>query len=351
MTHASKIFSIAELEEAIRDGWVRVQSHPTEPLFIYNYSEGAQFKRYWNNVTLNCRGLILNSEMNIIARPWKKFFNFGERPLEFSTADPCEVTDKKDGSLGILYKIPSTGSYAFATRGSFASEQAIHATLVWEARYSHKVTPLDGFTFLFEIVYPDNRIVLDYKGMDDLILLGAVDNDLGFYYGPREAAGMLCWDGPVTEVFEYNSLNDCFGVHRTNAEGLVIRSGSSMVKLKQEDYVSLHKLVTGLNERAVWERLKDGQSIDDICESLPDEFHDWVDEVARNLITDYLSNEGQIIGEYIRVRNAVPENCSRKQFALEAMKSPCRSYMFLLFDGKAIDEQIWISMRPEFKTE
>lgn len=347
MTHVSVTFPVDDLMQAISDGWVRVQTNEDNSLSIYNYSELSQYKRYWNTVTLNCRGLILDNDMNIVARPWKKFFNFGERPLEFSTADPTEVTDKKDGSLGILYRNPITGDYAIATRGSFASNQAIHATDVWNNRYSHIVQPLDGYTFLFEIVYPENRIVLDYGELDDLILLGAVQIERGFYYGPSEAAGMLNWSGPVTEVFEYGSLNDCFKVHRPNAEGLVIRSGTSIVKMKQEDYVSLHKLVTGLNERAVWERLKDGESRDSICASLPDEFHKFVDDTASDLEDDFSAIYLLAHQDYCKVMNKMKCGFTRKDFALEAKKYHNPSLLFNFLDNKSNHQSVWDMIRPK----
>jgi RNA ligase len=344
MIHVSNIFPVDDLEEEIAAGNVRMQSHPTLPLNIYNYTEKTQFDRRWNKVTLNCRGLILDDKMNIVARPWEKFFNWGERPTLFSTGDPVEVTDKKDGSLGILY--PSDyWHYAIATRGSFSSDQAIHATKIWNDKYA-EVEPLGGYTFLFEIVYPENRIVLNYGDMDDLILLGAVDMRRGFYYGPTEAAGMLGWIGPVTEVFEYKTMNECFGVHRLNAEGMVIRSGSNMVKLKQEDYVSLHKLITGLNKRAVWERLKGGASLVDICENLPDEFHDWVKLVGGELLDLQLKIDIEVLNTYVDLIHSLPDGFSRKQFAVAAKETKYPGYMFSLFDGQRIDDKIWDSIRP-----
>ncbi|QZE11717.1 RNA ligase [Streptomyces phage Karp] len=353
MVHVSSIFSLEDLEKAIADGWVRVQTNEDNTLFIYNYTEQAQYKRYWNNVTLNCRGLILDSYNHIVARPWKKFFNFGERPLLFSTDDPVEVTDKKDGSLGILYQHPMTGDYRIATRGSFLSDQAIHATNVWDNKYSHIADPWHGVTFLFEIVYPENRIVLDYGETDDLILLGAVQNQYGWYYGPNEAAGMLNWTGPITEVFEYRTTNDCFKVHRSNAEGLVIRCGSEMVKLKQEDYVALHKLVTGLNERAVWERLMAGESRDTICSSLPDEFHGFVDKVADELETQFKEIYHSSHVSYCEILNkmpgksALPKNEWRKLFASYAVKMPNYDLIFNYLDNRPVAESIWKMIRPK----
>jgi RNA ligase len=345
MVHVSQIFSTKDLADAISDGWVRFQTNEDDTLSIYNYTELAQYKRHWNPVTLNCRGLILDNDMNIVARPWKKFFNFGERPLLFSTDDPVEVTDKKDGSLGILYRHPMTGDWKIATRGSFQSDQAIHATKVWDDNYSHRVATIDGLTVLFEIIYPENRIVLDYD-FDDLVLLGSVQNEYGWYYGPNETAGMINWPGPVTEVFEYRTLNDCFGVHRPNAEGLVIRAGSEMVKMKQEDYVALHKLVTGLNERAVWERLKAGETRDSICSSLPDEFHKFVDDTAANLEDDFNAIYLLAHLDYCRVMNKMKVGHSRKDFALEAIKCHNSSLLFNFLDNKSNHESVWDMIRP-----
>lgn len=346
MVHISAIFPEKFLNEEIANGYVRAQRSPDGTLIIYNYSEKAQFERRWSDVTLNCRGLITDICNNIVARPFKKFFNFGERPLEFSTHDPVEVTDKKDGSLGILYRHPNTGDYAIATRGSFISDQAIHGTEIWRERYSHIAQPLKGYTFLFEIVYPKNRIVLDYGDLDDLILLGAVQNDRGFYFGPTEAAGMLNWPGPVTEVFEYTTLNDCFKVHRPNAEGLVIRSGNRMVKLKQADYVALHKLVTGLNERAVWERLKAGETCASICESLPDEFHGFVKDVSSDLESRFDAIYQSSWEDYVKIKNQLPVDATRKQFAMLAVKTSQPGIMFNHLDGKPVGDIIWDQIKP-----
>lgn len=329
----------------VDSGYVRINSHPSSNLRLANYSEKTQFERRWNEVTLNCRGLVFDDNYEIVARPFAKFFNFGERPLEFSTDDPVEVTDKMDGSLGILFWNDEEAEYQIATRGSFNSDQAIHATEVWNRKYPF-ATPLEGYTFLFEIIYPANRIVLNYGELDDLVLLGAVEHSRGIVYGPNEAAGMMDWNGPKAKVFEYRTLNDCFGVHRANAEGLVIRSGTKMVKMKQEDYVTLHKLVTGLNERAVWERLKKGESAASICEQLPDEFHDWVVDTAQDLFVKFFEKEQEILGAYIDVITSLPGGFTQKDFALKAVKTPYSSYLFKLLKCESVDDMIWETLKP-----
>ena len=94
-----------------------------------------------------------------------------------------EVTAKLDGSLGIAYTHPE-GDVRLATRGSLASGQAIEATRIWHEKYRHVAIP-EGVTPLFEIIYPDNRIVLDYGEMRDLVLIALIDTETGADIDPR----------------------------------------------------------------------------------------------------------------------------------------------------------------------
>ena len=91
------------LNKMIAEGYVKVAFHPSEDLYIYNYSQTAQYERVWNEVTLQCRGLILDGKGKIIARPFPKFFNLGETENQIIPPLPFEIYEKMDGSLGISY--------------------------------------------------------------------------------------------------------------------------------------------------------------------------------------------------------------------------------------------------------
>lgn len=349
MVHVSVLFSVENLKANINAGLVRVQTHPTLPFSIYNYTEEVQYKKKWNDVTLNCRGLILDADYNIVARPWKKFFNLGEGFIQFDMTDPVEVTDKMDGSLGILYATPR--GHAIATRGSFASDQSVHATKIWKERYSDISVPMD-LTFLFEIIYPDNRIVLNYGSMDDLVLLGAVNNEYGYYYGPGEAAALLGWNGHVTQTFEYKTTQEAFSAaDRKNAEGFVIRCGNKQVKLKQTDYIELHRIVTNLNERTIWARLSAGETVESIIDAVPDEFHAFVQEVADELIRKLELIKRLASKYYWIIMNELGADFSRREFAALATKSSLSKYLFLLLDGKSIDTLVWQQIKPKMEAQ
>lgn len=363
MTHVSVIFSVEDLDREIRGGWVRRQCHPDYNYSIYNYTEKAQFAKHWNQVTLNCRGLILDDSFNILARPWKKFFNLGEGYIEFDMNDPAEVTDKMDGSLGILYPTfhrkwnggnPITiTDWHIATRGSFNSEQAMHATELLESKnYLYEITPLDGWTYLFEIVYPSNRIVIDYHGMDDLVLLGAVNNTYGYYYSPDVAAATLNWRGPVVKIFDYKTLQEAFVAEdRTNAEGFVIRCGNHQVKLKQTDYLALHRIVTNLTEKRIWESMTEGKSDLDLCELFPDEFHSWIRKVYFYILNNCNSKRNEVCDEFDELIENLGDGFTRKDFAIVATKSTNAKYLFAILDDKDINPMLWRDCEPSAESK
>lgn len=347
--HYTELFRQGELYSIIQQGYVSVRDHLEFPLRIYNYTDKAQYDQVWNNVTMNCRGLIVDYDGNIVARGFPKFFNYGQPgAAEIALDDVVQVTDKMDGSLGIMYQCPD-GSYAIATRGSFHSDQAIFATNVLRTRYPG-FQGIDGGTVLFEIVYPDNRIVLDYGDMADLVLLGSVNNETGRSYGPNNPM-VYSWPGPKAEDFGSMTLAEALALPpRVNAEGIVVRSytDGAMLKYKQEDYVRLHRLVFGLSEKAVWEHLSthDGD-ISGMLEGLPDEFHGWVRGKANDLTMMHSIIREKVWSLY---NSMWPEYgiLDRKSFALAAYNYPeYRSYLFMCYDDKDISSAIWRSLKPK----
>lgn len=309
MTKLFEMLDMARLADAMAEGYVKRQFHPTQHLAIYNYTAKCQYDQAWTEVTRACRGIIIETDTGkVIARPWPKFHNYGEH--EDGTLDlsaPVEVTDKLDGSLGILYPswpVTAIGpEWAIATRGSFTSEQAMVATrLLHEQAFYRDIDP--ELTYLFEILYPGNRIVVDYGNVEALRLIGGVVTATGEPLSPADMPG---WVGTRVEVFEAETLSEALLIEpRPNCEGVVVRylvAPYAMVKIKQADYVALHRILTGTNARNVWEvvavqtcehlikerkhwgtflgidpaRAEEVLALgDDWLDDVPDEFHEWV---------------------------------------------------------------------------
>ena len=349
MPKIDALFPRAALDEAISSGHVRVQTHPDLPLSIYNYTEKAAYDGVWNEVTLQCRGLIVNDDGDVVARPFRKFFNYGQAGApELDLDARVVVTDKLDGSLGILYPMPD--GHAMATRVSFTSDQALHATKVWNERYEDSWSIyLDGVaTYLFEIVYPENRIVVNYGKFDDLILLGALNNETGKPDG--ESQNLLDqWFGPCADIFDYSTLAEALEAEpRPNAEGYVIYfpDHDERLKIKQEDYVALHRIVTGLNARTVWEHLCAGLPIEDLIAPLPDEFHEWVRGIEGDLTQGVNDRKWEINYAYENLLRGLGPDFSRKDFAMAAKEREDSWAMFSLLDGRDIVPELWKRAKP-----
>lgn len=337
------------LREMIDAKYIRVKDHPTLPLRIYNYSELAMFDKLWNPATMQCRGLIAHREGWIVARPWPKFFNYGEKATLIGSHDPVEIVDKMDGSLGIGY--PTEQGWAIATRGSFESDQAIFATEWMQSQYH--MAESSPFTPLFEIIYPDNRIVLDYGDFKGLVLLGCVDTQMGHVYGPMAAAGMLDWRGLTANVFPEKTIAEFMSgpnAHRSNAEGVVVRSGHRMIKIKQDDYVKAHAVVTGLSNKSVWEMLANGNSVPEQAAFMPDEFYSWLITTAGELTAAMIDWKTEALVEWHRIGTNLLHMhggaATRRDFAALATKSHYSAALFRLYDNRDIDDLAWKAVKP-----
>lgn len=349
MTYLDDLLDHRHLQQMIDEGYVRVQTHPEYPFSIACYTKEAMFERKWNHTTMTCRGLIWNHKSGeVLARPFKKFFNLGEPgAVEFADDDWVTVYDKVDGSLGIAYEAPD--GPAIATKGSFTSEQAQRGTeLLRELypMYQHD----DVHTDLFEIIYPENRIVLDYKNLEGLVYLGSVDIEDGSDYW--NGVLMSVWGIPRNHFMMagfWEEVKDQIKLDRPNAEGVVVHceERNERLKLKQEDYIELHKVMTGLNERQLWEWLSQGKSWEEVLSSLPEELHGWAEPILMELSEKY-SNLVQGIGRSFQYHIGKAED--RKDFALRIKEYPSldKGVMFCMLDGQFErgEQLIWKALRP-----
>lgn len=351
--------NITALQQLIADDYIKVQKHPTAPFYIYNYTPKTQYDRVWNELTLACRGLILDENYNIVARPFGKFFNLGEMENQVIPNEPFEVFEKLDGSLGILYW--HEDKPFIASRGSFSSEQALVATNMLHTQYAHVIPQLDSTkTYLFEIIYPENRIVVDYGAERKLVLLAVIDNQTGIdiietqylrmenveTQDVRSADAASLRASGFDIVKRYDGLNDLQllkTLEEENKEGFVVRFQSGYrLKVKFEEYQRIHRIVTGVSNVSIWEYLKTGQDLAPILEKVPDEFYDWVKETHAQLLAQFAEIEAICKADFQVLE-------TRKDTALYFQTCRYPAVLFKMFDQKPYDEVIWKQLRPVFQ--
>jgi RNA ligase len=332
-------FNSEILKSYQEQGLITMRKHPEAGLYIVNYTPKVQYDRLWDEITMKTRGLIIDSEGNVVARPFGKFFNFEEHQPSEIPQLPFEVFEKVDGSLGILFWL--NDKPFIATRGSFESDQSKHATEVLYSRYHHTFERLDkSATYLFEIIYPENRIVIDYGDMDDLILLTVIDNETG-----SERIDDIGF--PMVKRFDgINDLTKLRAVEENNKEGFVVRFNNGFrVKMKFAEYVRLHRIITGVSNIAIWEYLADGKSMQELLEKVPDEFYTWVKQTQTELISKF--------DEIYEASKAAYAECyseDKKTFALAAIGKykKLSSVLFCIYNNKDYIKLIWKMCRPTF---
>lgn len=344
----------SEIKPYIEKGLVNMQRHPENcDICIFNYTPECQFGKKWDKVTRACRGLILNILTDeVIARPFEKFFNYEElleQGVDISTTRPF-ITKKYDGSLGILYWL--NGKPWIATRGSFTSDQAIWATNwirknVGENRnnYFFDIEETDAkWTHLFEIIYPENRIVITYD-FSGLVYLGSIFKEDGSqrFLMPPEPIKAL-------EMLPFHDFHDWKGMqaeNTTNEEGFVVydKEKGLRFKIKFEEYKRLHRIVTGVSEIAIWESLRDGKSLNEFLDKVPDEFAKWVNDIVNHLRANFAEVWGRaMIGAQMAGAG------TRKEKAVYIMKNypEVSAIIFAIIDeqNRRAVERCWKMVRP-----
>jgi RNA ligase len=364
-----RLFSVADLEARVASAHVRVRRHPIAPLAIANYTSRATYDRLWDDVTRQCRGLIWNEETGeVVARPFVKFFDLHSTGGRIPDRPPI-AHEKLDGSLGILYR--HEGAWAVATRGSFESDQAIWASGHLRCRYPELRVP-EGLTTLVEIVYSDNRIVVDH-GREDLVLLAAIDNSTGADVPVWE---IDWWPGPMVEQHVVGSAADAYMLATSNAfgerEGLVLtwyRPGkpSLRVKVKHPHYVQLHRIVTGLTERDIWRTIVAAEwrelggsgavarvlnvsvamadalpGMDELLAATPADF-----SARAHLVEVRLREAYAVLVASVDEWWATRPDGERRRFAEQARATTFPSLLFSRLDGRPWRLEAWGLVRPE----
>ncbi|MCA9397240.1 T4 RnlA family RNA ligase [candidate division WWE3 bacterium] len=342
MKQVNSIQDIISLAQNKSTDWAKygdVYSRQLDHLVLLNYTQSAIYNRRWNFLERVSRGLIIDTEKGeVAARPFDKFFNWlegGER----SSGHIVSVTEKVDGSLGILYR--HNGQYKISTRGGFESAQALWATEKL-GHYDMNFIP-DNYTLLFEIVYPENRIVVDYGDKEELVLIGARDRFTGEY--------MSYWDllhmadqmyMRCAKFFKFNDISeiiaDCGELSASN-EGYVVEfSDGQRFKFKGDRYLELHKMITNLSFKNTVRAMQNG-SIQEIFDTVPNEFLDevryWVSIIEFCVQTTRT--------RALDIYTQAPIDGTRKEFAQWTMGNhkEYAPYLFALLDKQDITPAIY----------
>lgn len=335
------------LQQEVRNGTIiEVQQGD---LSLFCYTNRCVYHRLWNSWNILARGLILDrSNRQVIATPFPKFFNYGELSQTIPD-EPFEVYEKLDGSLGIAYYYQD--NWHIATKGSFDSSQANWGTEQLRLLDLAHLKP--GTTYLFELVYPDNQIVVKYS-FEGLILLAAYDAD-GYeliYAYLTELAEKL-W---INLAFQLDTdaiktiLEQASNLDR-NSEGFVIRFANGLrLKIKGSEYCRIHKLISGVTPLGIWESLKNGDDLESFRQEIPEEYWTDFDSIYDLLLVQF----NQLVA-VVETYHQQHLTLSDKELGLilNSLPDPARKFIFSRrkggdswFNGQKVQDKLYESIRP-----
>lgn len=349
-TKDNKMYNLNEFEKLVESGHVRKVTNA--PLVLYNYTEKATFDRAWDTkYTRDARGIIFEAATGkLIAKPFPKFFNLGEQPETMLLNLPNEaycVTEKLDGSLGIIYYYDN--EWQVATRGSFSSPQAIKAKEMLNKYRTETFTP--GCTYLVEIIYPDNKIVVSYD-KEELVMIGAYYHD-GVEM-PRAAVVVSAAyaNMPASKQYAY-TIDEMVTLQHMldkDQEGFVVRFDQGLrIKIKGKEYLRIHKLISELSPIAFWESMDSGIVNREYMQHLPEEFRSEFEPIVNHLEDQYAVIKQEIMAEI----KTLPSLTDFKVIGMltqnpdSGLKHPGAVFPFLLNKPEALNKYILKRIRPD----
>lgn len=345
MLKINDIMDRDELRKLIEERYISCVVSPDARLVLYNYTEKATYDRIWTPETRACRGLVTEATTDrIIARPFEKFSNIDESGFPESALDallarpgPVEITDKLDGSMIVMWHYAN--EWHCSTRGSFTSTQALAARR-WLDAFDLRNWPTD-YTFIAEWCAPDNRVVLKYE-QPELRLIGVREYD-----GHDARYAELCAWGEVLGLPVVPVVTDCDletlvtrRVFTTGVEGWVARwPDGYRVKIKTEDYLRLHRLISGFSPSRVRDLMLTGGA-QRYAQELPEEIRVEAEAIIATLERLCSERREGLTRAYAQLSPLLSE--SRKAYALAVQQEPKEdwSFLFSLADNKPIEEKL-----------
>jgi len=302
------------------------------------------------------RGIILQKDTwDVVCLPFSKFFNFGEPNAYDLNLSKSSIIEKCDGSIIKIYFYD--GKWRIATNGTIEAEDATthddrttFKDLFFDVISPYTFEILTSYfykdsTYLFELIHPVSRVVVDYKGKKELVFIGCRCNDT------LVDDNILSLQYPFVDEFEEIRLPRIFLINifdlselsviadkanqsGADFEGFVVSETEGLevigrVKIKSPKYLKLHRLTGGEGvTNNIINILLDGEQ---------DEFEAYVKQLPPYIKVEYEELKGKYeklifqLDGYFKIYKTLSESVTRKDLALDILKTVPKGWSGLIF--------------------
>jgi len=195
-----------------------------------------------------------------------------------------------------------------------------------------------------------NRIVVDYGDYEGLVLLSAFDTKTGIEESRKNLEKLNGFElvKRYDNVKDYSLLKNKV---KDNQEGFVLKFSNGLrVKIKGEEYIRLHKIISEISTKSIWKCLSNGDNIYKLVQDLPDEYFERIKDYAEDLKRRYVNIERTALRYYNELTQG-KSVINRREFAKEATKSKLSPILFKMLDGKDYSSIIWERLKPKYEKQ
>jgi len=264
-------FKYNKLEE---DGLLKIKTYDDgefEGYKVLKYTRKAFYKSLWTPDLLQCRGLVLNEDDEIVVYPFTKVFNYGESGLgkvktKIGRDRSVISIEKINGFMMAISKLRDD-SFLYSSTGTLDSDFVKLGKEVIQSQCKNLNDLPYGITYMFEICHESDPHVVEEKL--GAYLIGSRTNAIG---SPLLSETSL--DGIASDINafrpswkQYDQFSDAKkAVDESDREGAMIRSlygGTHLCKIKSKYYLSKKFIMRGKAEK-IW----DGQVDEDYSDAV-----------------------------------------------------------------------------------
>lgn len=273
-------------------------------------------------LTKDCRGLILRAqhhdptiicgETEIVAYPFRRFFNFGQIEADEIDWDKSyKIEEKKDGSLAILYWDDFENHFCVGTRSVPNADLPMNDggltfSQLFKQIIEQEYENWDGFcsyldkkkTYCFEICSPYNQIVVKHNECN-VFLLGVRDLKTLQELEPKQDPLLKVF--PNMENKQYDKMSTEQIIEFVNSrpgfenEGVVIvqeQQGSfKRLKIKNKDYNTLNRQIDLFGSRRNQVQFCLSEAYDDLIVFVSSRFKEEIEMLREQVIAFCKKND------------------------------------------------------------
>ena len=329
-------------EEQLSRAPYHIRIKRLDDLIMFSYGIEADFRI---DVVRECRGIILDEADGYkpVCIPFFKFGNYGEPYADDIDWKTARVQEKIDGSLIKVWHYK--GAWRVSTNNTINAESATVDNKgdtflnifnkAWEFTNKQFSDLNPDFTYMFELISPQTRVVVPYSetkiyhiGTRDRNTLQEVHVDIGIEK-PKEF-GISTIEGCIEAVKELDRYHEGF---------VVVDSSWRRVKVKSPIYVAIHHLLNNItSDKRIIDLIISGEYAE-VVAYFP-EYAEMFDSMRERIDRFIAYNEKELE----KIRSA--GYSTQKELAEYVKKTICPSCLFFVLNGKSKSVKDYVYSMP-----